>query len=351
MGKRKNTSKTGGKARSTGAKKQRIVFYIAALALIVLLLGAVKLGWIPDPGFFPTENAASLFETDAQPSATAAAQSTQTGASAPTDLSGSMQVHFIDVGQADCILICTDEKTMLVDAGNNDDADTILSYLGEQGVTRLDYVIGTHPHEDHIGSLDKVIAALDIGEVFLPDKMATTKTFEDVLTAIDEKGLTFTVPKVGDTYSLGEGSFTILAPGERDYGDEMNNWSIGIKVEFGATSFVMCGDAELLAESDIVATGLDLKATVFKAGHHGSATSNSNAMLDAVQPEFMVISCGKDNKYGHPHQETMDKLKERNIAFFRTDEQGTVVAETNGRSILWNRQPSDSYKTGEGDGE
>lgn len=258
-----------------------------------------------------------------------------------------MTVHFIDVGQADCILIESNKHFMLVDAGNNDDADTIVSYLREQGVKKLDYVIGTHPHEDHIGSLDTIINTYEIGTLIMAPKGHTTRTFEDVVTAIESKGLSVTAPVTGKTYNIGDSAFTILSSDpNKDYGDEYNNWPVGIKLTNGSKSFVMCEDAEAEAEQDILKTGTDLRADVLKLGHHGSNTSTTDSFLDTVQPKYAVISCGKDNEYGHPHQETIDKLASRNIEIYRTDEQGTIIASCDGNSITWNNNPSTSMAAG-----
>lgn len=257
----------------------------------------------------------------------------------------SMEVSFLDVGQADCILIQSEGHSMLVDAGKNEDGETIVSYLESKGISRLDYVVGTHPHEDHIGGLDVVIRTFSVGTVILPDKIHTSKTFEDVLTAIENKGLEITLAKPGDTYTLGKGSFTILSPG-RDYGDTLNNWSVGIRLVNGSNSFIMTGDGEQEAETDILSTGLTLKSDVLKAGHHGSETSNSDSFLDAVQPQYAVISCGKENQYGHPDLSVLENFRKRGISVFRTDEQGTITAVSDGTSITWNAEPSGSMEAG-----
>ncbi|WP_066715495.1 ComEC/Rec2 family competence protein [Clostridium sp. Marseille-P299] len=262
-----------------------------------------------------------------------------------TNDDANLKVHFIDVGQADCILIESSNQYMLVDAGNNADEELIISYLNNLGIKRLEYVIGTHPHEDHIGSLDAVIRNYEIGKVILPEKEHTTKTFENVLDAIEEKNLKITKPKVGDKYEIGDASFVIIAP-NNDYGDELNNWSVGIKLTLEDTSFVMCGDAEKEAEEDILSNGIDLKADVLKLGHHGSRTSSSKDFVDAVDPSYIVITCGADNSYGHPHKETMKWLKKRGIPFFRTDKQGTIIATSDGDEITWNVEPSNSYEAG-----
>lgn len=259
--------------------------------------------------------------------------------------SSAMEVHFIDVGQADCILIKSNQEYMLVDAGNNEDAELITSYLESQGVIRLTYVIGTHPHEDHIGSLDTVIDTFEIGTVIMPPVSHTTKTFEDVLDSLENKGLGITMPNPGDTYTLGNASFVILAP-NGEYSD-FNNWSVGIKLVNGSTSFVMCGDAESEAEIDITNNGIDLSADVLKAGHHGSHTSTSLAFLEAVNPKYAVISCETGNSYGHPSRQTLERLWERGISIYRTDEQGSVVAVSDGQDITWSTVPSTSRKSGD----
>ena len=227
---------------------------------------------------------------------------------------GQLKVHFLDVGQADSILIQTADAAMLVDAGTNEAGASVVSYIRSQGIETLDYVIGTHPHEDHIGGLDDVIRQLNVKEVILPDKIHTTKTFEDVLDAMEEKNLSVTTAHQGDDSSLGDA---------------------GIRLVYGDTSFVMTGDAEKEAEADMLASGENLQGDVWKAAHHGSSTSNTGQMLDAVQPTYAVISCGKDNSYGHPHKETLEAFEKRGIQVFRTDEQGTVVATSDGKSLTF----------------
>ncbi len=245
-----------------------------------------------------------------------------------------LAVHFIDVGQGDSILAESDGHYMLIDAGENDQAGTVVSYLKAEGVTKLDYVIGTHPHSDHIGGLDKVIDTFPVDKVLLPPVEHTTRTFEDVLDSIASRGLKITKPAPGDSYDLGNASFTILSP-VKDYGNDLNNWSVGIRLTYGDNSFVMCGDAENQAEEDIVNSGAVLKADVLKAGHHGSSTSTSDAFLKKVSPSWVVIQCGKGNSYGHPHKETMEKLKKAGCQVLRTDEEGTITAFSDGKTITW----------------
>ena len=163
-----------------------------------------------------------------------------------------LRVDFIDVGQGDSTLVEKDGHFMLIDAGERDQGDTVVSYLKSRGVKKLDYVIGTHPHTDHIGGMEKVIKTFDIGKVIMPEKEHTVTTYERLLDAVEDKNLKVTLPHVGGTYQLGGASFLILAP-NRDYGDNLNNWSVGIRLTYGKNSFVLCGDAEKAAEADIVA--------------------------------------------------------------------------------------------------
>ncbi|QHJ84974.1 MAG: ComA-like protein, MBL domain [Bacteriophage sp.] len=282
-----------------------------------------------------------------KPTETPTPEPTATPTPEPTPSPTTMKVHFLDVGQADSIFIDTPSADMLIDAGKNGDGSKVVAYLKEQGVTKLDYVIGTHPHEDHIGGLDDVIRSFDVENVILPEKIHTSQTYMDVLAAIQEKGLEITVGHSGDNYKLGDVDFTLLSPRTGiDYGDNLNEWSVGTKVVNGNNSFVFTGDSEGRSEGDIVSSGLDLHADVMKAGHHGSKTSNSDALLDAIAPKFAVISCGKNNQYGHPDAETLQRYQNRGIQVFRTDEQGTIVATSDGTDITWSTVPSTSMAAG-----
>jgi competence protein ComEC len=259
-----------------------------------------------------------------------------------TAVTGELKISFIDVGQADSILVQQGSNFMLIDAGNNGDAETVGNYLSNQGVKELKYFVGTHKDEDHIGSADYIINLFKVDKVYFPKQTATTKTFEDFASAVKNKGLSLTVPKAGEQFKLGEALVTVLAPNSSGYEDS-NDYSIVLKVVFGSTSFLLTGDAEAQSEREMVSAGRDLSASVLKIGHHGSGTSTSQAFLDKVNPRFAVISAGKDNKYGHPAQETMDRLKAMEIPVFRTDEQGTIVVTSNGRDITFNVKPG-SYK-------
>ncbi len=260
---------------------------------------------------------------------------------------GTLEVHFLDVGQGDATLVRQGEHAMLIDGGDNSKGTAVQSYLQAQGIEYLDYVIGTHPDADHVGGLDVVLYKFSWGQVILPDAEKDTKTYQDVLKVIKDKNQKITRPAVGDTYALGTAEFTVIAPVEEDYGDSWNDYSVGILLNFGENRFVFTGDAEEEAEQDMLEEGLDLSADVLKAAHHGSDTANTVPFLEAVSPEFAVISCGEDNRYGHPRAEVLNHLRSMGIKVYRTDEQGTVVAVSDGKTITWNCSPSESWKAGE----
>ncbi|SMB90297.1 competence protein ComEC [Desulfonispora thiosulfatigenes DSM 11270] len=246
--------------------------------------------------------------------------------------SSKFKVHFIDVGQADCILVQDGNSSMLIDAGNNGDADLVVDYIKRQKIDKLNYVIGTHPHEDHIGGLDAVIYNFPIDNLYMPKVSHTTKTFKDVIKAVKDKGLKVKTPLPGTNLNLNTAKVTILAPNSSSY-EELNNYSIVVKVEYGDSSFLFTGDAEEISENEMVLNEYNLSADVLKVGHHGSHSSTTPEFLNKVNPKHAVIMVGKDNKYGHPHQESLDKLMDKNIKVYRTDVNGTIVATSDGKDI------------------
>lgn len=247
-----------------------------------------------------------------------------------------LKVHYIDVGQGDAILIQKDGESMLIDAGENVSGERVVNYLREEGISRLDYAIGTHPHSDHIGGLDRVIQEFDIGKVILPKVSHTSKTYEDVLKAIQEKELKITTPRVGDTYELGDAQWTILSPREEKY-ESLNDYSVAIRLVYKDNSFLFTGDAEVEPEREMVENSktLPITAEVLKVGHHGSSTSTSPEFLEKVNPKVAIIQLGEDNSYGHPHRETMEKLNQKGIEVYRTDQNGTIVATGDGQEITF----------------
>lgn len=251
----------------------------------------------------------------------------------------SLEVSYIDVGQADSILIKKGSHAMLIDGGNVADGDTVVDYIKAKGITTLDYVVGTHPHEDHIGGLTDVIKTFNVSNVIMPSAVTTTNAYKNLLNAISSKNLSITKPVYGTSYNLGGAAFTILAPNSDSY-DDLNDYSVVLRLVNGFNSFLFTGDAGTLSESEMLSkNSAILKSDVLKVGHHGSSTATSQAFLNAVNPKYAIISVGVDNDYGLPDQEVIDRLTAKNISVFRTDEQGTIVSTSNGHTIVFNQNP------------
>lgn len=247
-----------------------------------------------------------------------------------------LSVHFLDVGQAESILIKGPEANVLIDAGEKNNGDQVVRYLKQNDVTRLDYVIATHPHADHIGGMDTVLDVMRVETIImpnLPDELVpTTQTYTDLLLAIEKNGAKPVYATPGNTCDLGGGSeLTIFGPGA-EYAD-LNNMSVMCRLEYGDTSFFFTGDAEAAAEGGALDYSRGVTSDVLSVGHHGSNTSSSEEFLDAVSPRIAVISCGTDNSYGHPHREVIEALTARNARILRTDLNGTVVIESNGKRL------------------
>lgn len=251
---------------------------------------------------------------------------------------GNLIVDFIDVGQGDSILIRQGDHAMLIDGGTSECKDDLLNFLKSENIQKFDYIVGTHPHEDHIGSLDDVINAYDFDTILFPKVTTTTKTFENLVNAVKNKNKKFTTPVSGNEYTLGDAKFKILAPSSDSY-QSLNNYSIVIKLTYGENTFMFTGDAETLSETEMLNSFDDLTADVLKIGHHGSTTSTSKKFLNAVNLKYAVISVGKDNTYNHPTKTTMNKLEELKIPVYRTDEEGTIECVSNGKDITFNVEP------------
>ena len=256
-----------------------------------------------------------------------------------------MEVHFIDVGQGDATLIISDGHYMLIDAGDNSKGTTVQLYLTKLGVEKLDYLILTHTDADHIGGADVIVNKFDIDTIFMGDYKKENKTYEELIDAIEYKYMKYSVPEVGSEYQLGNAVFTILAPNDT-YSDP-NNSSIALLLKNGDDVFLFSGDCEEKAEADILANGIDIDCDVYQVGHHGSNTSSSKDFLDAMTPDYAVISCEEGNSYRHPHAETLNNLRAMDVKVFRTDEQGSIIAYSNWSGITWNCAPSESWKAGE----
>ena len=241
------------------------------------------------------------------------------------------EMHFIDVGQALSVLVECDGQFMLYDGGNVDDGSLVVSYLQKQGVEQLQYVFCSHAHEDHVGGLAAVMAKFPAGHAYSPVTEGSTKCFNDFVKYTQQQGLQLEVPSVGTVWPLGSATVTLLGP-VTQY-SETNNTSLVLRIDYGVTSFLLTGDMENTAETDLVNSGANLKADVLQVGHHGSSTSTSYLFLNAVLPEMGVISCGTGNKYGHPHEETLSILRDAKVDVYRTDLQGTITIGSDGQNF------------------
>lgn len=251
--------------------------------------------------------------------------SAPSGPGAAEPASGLFSVAVIDVGQGDSLLVSCKGSHMLVDAGTSSAYPSVKAYLKKQGVSKLDILVATHPHEDHIGGMDKVIRDFDIGEIIMPKVSSDTAVFERLLGAVSEKGLKITQALAGLSRSLGDAELLMISPQKGAVFQQTNDYSAVIRVSFDGVSFILTGDAEKAAEQQMLKSGCPLSADVLKVGHHGSSSSSSQAFLAAVSPHYAVISAGKGNPYGHPHPATLDALSAAGAACFRTDSDGTVL--------------------------
>lgn len=246
-----------------------------------------------------------------------------------------LSIHFIDVGQGDCIFINAEQGNILIDAGERGNSDTVIRYLRNFNVSTLDYIIVTHPDSDHIGSMPEVIEAFDVRKIVMPyiikKNIPTTKIFEKLLYVIKSSGAKVIAATPGDKYDIGDVKITALGPVSQN--EDLNNMSVVIRVELGKTSFLLAGDAEMEEELDIIKNGDTLKSDVLKAGHHGSKSSSSYEFLKAVLPHYVIISCGKENSYGHPNTEALDRFRFIGAEVFRTDKVGTIILGSNGNEI------------------
>ena len=245
----------------------------------------------------------------------------------------SLSVHFLDVGQADAALVLCAGEAMLIDGGNTADSQFLYSYLDAQGIDHLDYVVCTHAHEDHVGGLAAALNACTADVIYAPVQSYESKAFHDFLKYAAAQDISVTVPEPGSQFDLGSAEVQILGP-QKEY-EEPNNTSLVLRVVFGEASFLFTGDAEREAEQDMIDAGVSLSSTVLKVGHHGSDTSTSYVFLRGVMPEYAVISVGEGNSYGHPDDAVLSRLRDAGAAVYRTDMQGTIVAESDGESVAF----------------
>jgi len=243
-------------------------------------------------------------------------------------------IHFIDVGQADAAVILCDGEVLMIDGGNTADSSLIYSYLTRTlGLEHIDYMIGTHAHEDHIGGLSGALNACTVGTVYSPVTDYDSEAFQDFKRYAEEQVGSLTIPSVGDTFNVGSATVQFLSPAYQ-YTDT-NDTSIVVRIVYGNTSFLFTGDAEWEPEHDMVDSGFDLSATLLKVGHHGSDTSTSYVFLREIMPQYAVISVGADNTYGHPTEDTLSRLRDADVIVYRTDLQGDIICYSDGTNLTF----------------
>lgn len=254
------------------------------------------------------------------------------------------QVHYIDVGQADCMLIVCNGEYLLIDGGNDADGELVVSYLTNLGVMELNLVVATHAHEDHLGGLDKIVDAFIVEEVWYPEYRHGSVNEDMFLEAVERQGVVPYQPEPGTTYSLGSAICQVVGPVTLDVEDP-NDTSIVIRIVYGETSFLFTGDAELAEETSILDAGYDISCDVLKVGHHGAYTSTGYRWLKAAAPTFAVIPVGTGNTYGHPTEGTLSRLSDAEVAVYRTDLQGHIVCISDGVNITFSVQKNPDANT------
>lgn len=303
---------------SKGKSKYFVIFLLVAVFCAVVMM---KAGVIPD-----------VIDTDETNYSGTASEYTDT-----------LEVHYIDVGQGDCTLIKCGGETMLIDAGENGHEDEVFSYLREENIGKLDYVVCTHQHSDHMGGLPETIDEFGMKTIIMPrlteKQTPTNKTYKAFITSVKNSGATVKAAVPGDIYTLGGAEFEILGP-ITDDAESLNNMSAVIMLKFGEKKFLFMGDAEKEEELEILEAGKDLDCDVLKVAHHCSKTSSCDDFLAAATPEICVIHCGEDNDYGHPHKQPLERLKKYTSEIYRTDICGNILITCNGTelSVSYERQ-------------
>ena len=317
--------------------KARIKKLVLTLAVVAVAALVMKVLDIPIDTLFPSD-------TTPQHSQQQQEQSPPTHVELPD---GTLTLTMIECGQADSFLFQQGDYTALFDCGTRSTGDDVVKYLKSIGIEKIDILVGTHPHDDHMGGMYDVITNFDIGKIVIPkvkDGEVTTNWYIKLMQEIKDKKHVVEYPEINDVYLLGEATMTVIGPLSEPK-DNLNNYSIVMKVTFGDMDVLMTGDAEKDVEKEILSSGVNLDAEILKVGHHGSNTSSSEDFLDAINPDYALISCKVGNKHDHPTADTMAKLKERDIDVYRTDESGTVIVTITSDSITFNTDPDD-YRSG-----
>lgn len=263
-----------------------------------------------------------------------------------TPESSMLEVHYIDVGQADAALAICGDDVMLIDGGNVADSDLIIAYLKKLNIQAIDYIICTHAHEDHVGGLSAPLSVMPVGAVYAPVTESDSKAYQIFKQKVHQQNSEIIHPTPAETIPLGNARVQFIAPITEDAGN-LNNTSIVLKVTHGKTSFLFTGDAETDEENDIINAGYDLSADVLKVGHHGSDGSTGYVWLREIMPKYAIISVGKDNSYGHPTETVLSRLRDADVKLYRTDLQGDIVVVSDGENITFTTSRNENIQTNE----
>jgi competence protein ComEC len=316
-------------------KYSQVLVIVFCLSLVLVVAGCT------DSKTASSENTSA--QATEQPTTTtqASIEQTNTAQNVSTPSGQNLTVHFLDVGQGDSILIEYANKSMLIDAGESDQGEVVSDYLHDRGISTLDYVVATHPHSDHIGGMDDILNSFQIKHFVDSGYPYTSKTYENMLTAIDKKNIPFETPKRGDKINFAPSiDVEVLNPGATYYSDDLNQNSIVLKVTDGKVSFIFMGDAGLEAENDIIKADYNVDADILKVGHHGSRSASGATFISAVSPSISVIEVGVGNDYGHPHKEILERL-EKVSKVYRTDLNGTMTITTDGSTYTVTTQKTE----------
>lgn len=345
--------------------RRRVAASLVLALLVTGLLGCASVGGRPDVGAHREEPATSDADPDPPPASTPAAEpdgmpheetlSDDAHGQQPgtADIQPGLEIHFLDVGQADATLLIHDEATLLIDTGDRGGSQVVTA-LQELGIDHLDVVAITHPHADHIGQLDQVLAAVEVDEVWMPGTVTTSLTFERAIAALEASDAAYAEPRAGDRTSIGPLRIDILGPDEDARFDDVHDASLSLRVSYGEVAVLFTGDIEAGTEARLVQRwGERAVADVYQVGHHGSDTSSTAPLVDllADRLQVAVVSVGSDNPYGHPSPEVLARLAATGASILRTDLHGTVVVVTDGRELVVTafREPPPEDATSDGD--
>lgn len=304
--------------KNTSAKNKKLIYMLVVLVIAVITSVGASLGWWGELSEDPGNTLGDYTQGNY------------------TDEENRFSVHFIDVGQGDCTLVLCGEKALLIDAGENGHETEVLNYLRSMKIDKLDYIVATHQHSDHIGGIPEVLEEYEADNIIMPRltkaQTPTNSTYTAFLKALQNTDAKIISAKPGLKYTLGDAEFEILGPVTDDC-DDINSMSAVTKITYGQNTFLVTGDAERDEELEIIENGSNLDCDVLRAGHHGSSTSSCKDFLDAVTPEICVISCGADNDYGHPHEKAVNRILKHTDEIYRTDICGSIVMTSDGENI------------------